>query len=804
MAPIGRDVRHGIRLLRKSPEFTVVALATLALGLGAATAIFSVVDAVLLKPLPFPHADRLLIIWEKNAAQNKSKLLVAGGNFLEWQKQARSLDALAAYQDVHVNLTEGPNGHIDPEELPAQRISAELLPMLGIQPIEGRLFSPGQDQPGVADQALLSYSLWQRRFASDRAITGKAIRLSDKSYVVAGVLPRGFRILDTTADVWIPLGLDPGDPRSTRGRFLTVVARLRSGASLQQARSELDTVGDRLERVDPVLNHGWRPSVFRLQDEFTGDVRRPLLILTGAVGFLLLMACVNVANLLLARGNTRRREIAIRMSVGASRGRIAGQLLEESLLLALTAGALALLLAWGAIALLARFGPATIPRLAEARLDGRLFIFAWGISVVTGVLFGLAPAIQASDEDLGVTLMEGGRGRTATRSGRLLRNSLVVAEVALAVLVLIGAGLLIRSFARLRSVDLGFRPSGLLTLRLPLAGARNASADRRAVFVSQARERVSALPGVGAVAAIDTLPLTDFGSGTTFAVAGQPAPDQRPMTLVRGVTPGYFRIMGLPLLEGRDFNASDSGVSPITIVVSRSLALHFWPHGGAVGSRLVLDPGREAEIVGVVGDVKPTRIQGDEWFTVYGPYTQNAFRTVTLVMRGEVPPRSLISAAERAIRELDPDQPVAAARPMQSVVEDAVADARFNTMLLSVFAQIAIILAAVGVYSVVSYDVSQRTGEIGIRLALGAQRSNVLGLILVQAAILAAIGIAIGLAMAWWLTRLMTGMLYAVEPTDPYVFVAIPVLLGTVVLLSGYLPSRRAMALDPALALRHE
>jgi len=800
---VGRDVRYSARLLRRSPGFTLAALAALALGLGATTAIFSVVDAVLLKPLPFPRADRLLVIWEKN--QNKVKLLVAGGNFLEWQQQTRLLEAAGAFQDVHVNLTEGPNGHLDPEELTAQRISAGLLPLLGVQPVVGRLFRPDEDQPGRTTSALLSDSLWRRRFGADRSIAGKSIRLNDKSYTVVGVLPPGFRVFDTAADVWIPLGMDPGDTRVNHGRFLIVLARMRPGVTLRQERAEMDTIGDRLERADPGLNHGWRPSVFSFRDELVGPVEQPLAVLMGAVGFLLLMACVNVANLLLARGNTRRREISIRMALGASRGRIAGQLLSESLLLSLAGGALGLLLAWGAIALLARLGPASIPRLAEARLDWRLFLFALAVSVATGVLFGLAPAIQGSGAKLNATLIEAGRGRTAARSGRLLRNGLVVVEIALAVLVLIGAGLLIRSFARLRAVDLGFQPSGLLTLRLPLAGARNATAERRIAFLQQAEDRVAALPGVRAVAAVDTLPLTDFGFGTTFAVEGRPVPDEKPMGLVRAVTPGYFRTMGLPLLEGRDFTAADTSQTALTLVVSRGVARRFWPQGGAVGNRLVLDPnGRLAEIVGVVGDVKPETIQGDDWLTLYCPYAQNAFRSMTLVMRSALPPAAVVPAAGRAVHQLDPDQPVADARPMEGVVAQAVAGARFNTVLLALFAQIAFVLAAVGVYGVVAYDVSQRTGEIGIRLALGAQPGDVLRLILTQASALAGLGIAAGLAAAWALTRLMVTMLYGVAPTDTYTFVAIAVLLGAVVLIAGYLPSRRAMALDPAIALRHE
>ena len=768
-----------------------------------ATAIFSVVDAVLLKP-PYPQADRLIVLWEKNPAQNQFKLLVAGGNFLAWREQSHTLDAVAAWQEAHLNLTEGPNGHVDAEELPALRITAGLLPLLGVQPIVGRLFTPEEDRPGRSDTALLSYALW-RRLGADPAIAGKSIRLNDKSYTIVGVLPDGFRVMVSPADVWIPLGMDPADTRSNHRRYLMCVARMRPGVTLPQVRAELAILGDRLERADPELNRGWRPAAYGLRDELSGPVEQPLRVLAGAVGFLLLMACVNVANLLLARGKARRREIAIRMALGAGRRRIVGQLLAESVLLSLAGGVLGLLLAWGAIALVVHLGPASMPRLAEARLDWRLFLFAFAISVASGVLFGLAPAIQGSDSTLHTALLEGGRGRTAARSARLLRNGLVVSEIGLAVLVLIGATLLIRSYARLRGTDLGFQPSGVLTMRLPLAGARNATAPRRIAFLQQAEEKVAALPGVRAVSAVDTLPLGGFGYAATFAVEGRPAPDDKPIGLVRGVTPGYFRTMGLPLLEGRDFNAADTRESPFVMAVSRNVARRFWPQGGAVGSWLVLDPNaRRAEIVGVVGDVKPETIEGDEWLTLYCPYTQNAFLTMTLVMRSALPADAALSSAARAIRQLDGDQPVADPKPMDGVIDGVVASTRFNTVLLTIFAQIAFLLAAVGVYGVVSYDVSQRTAEIGLRVALGAQRGDVLRLVLMQAGALAAGGVAAGLGAAWGLTRLMSTMLYRVAPTDTYTFVAIPVLLGAVVLLAGYLPSRRAMALDPALALRHE
>jgi putative ABC transport system permease protein len=804
MLLLGRDLRHGVRLFWKSPGVTLVSLVALALGMGAATAIFSVADAVLLKPLGFRQPERLLVIWEKNPAQNKFRMFAAAGNFLEWRSQSRVFESIGAFQDVHVNLSGGPNGPIDPEELAAQRVSAGLFPLLGVQPLVGRGFSPEEDQPGRATFAVLSYSLWQRRFAGNRSIAGQTIRLRDQSYTVVGVLPPGVQILDRAADVWIPLGLDASDPRTLRGRFLTVIGRLRPGATLRQAQAELDTVGGRLELADPVLNRGWRPNLLPMREELTGSVRQPLLILMGVVGFLLLIACVNVANLLLARGAARSKEFAVRAALGAGRGRIVFQLLAESLALAAAGGILGLALAWGGIGLLARLGSATIPRIAGARLDWRVFLFALAVSALTGVLFGLVPALRLSAANPQAALIEGGRGSTAACSSRLLRNGLVVSEIALALLVLIGAGLLMRSFVRLRAVDPGFQPANLLTLRLPLSP--NVSIDRRVAFLNRLSGRLAALPGVRSVGAVNNLPLTGLGVGATFAVDGRPTPppEQRPIGLVRGVTPDYFRTMAIPLVSGRFFAESDTAQAPSRIIVNQVLARRFWPRANPIGGRLVLDPeGRIAEIVGVVGDVKPEGLDGDDWPTIYSPYPQTNFNIMVMVVRTAVPFEALASSVERAVHQSDPGQPVAGMRPMDAVIDRAVSTARFHTLVLAVFAQIAFLLAATGIYGVVAYDVSRRTSEIGIRISLGARPRDVLRLILGQCARLALLGISLGLAAAFALTRLMESMLFGVKPTDPYTFAVVSLLLGAVALMAGYLPSRRAMALQPAAALRH-
>jgi putative ABC transport system permease protein len=804
---IAQDLRYGARRLSKAPVFSVLALLALALGMGATTAIFSVVYAVLLKPLPFRAPERLLVIWEKNPAQNRYKLYVAPVNFLEWRRESREMEGMTAFQDIRITLTGGPGGHFDPEELNCQRVTADFLPLLGVQPVAGRAFRAEEDQPGHTNFVLLSHSLWQRRFGGDRTIPGKAIRLRNQTYTVVGVLPPGFSMMTRDVDLWIPLGLTSNDPRSSSSRFLIVIGRLRAGTSQDRARAEMETVGSRLEQAYPALNKGWRPSLFGFESELTGNVRQALWVLLAAVGFLLLMACVNVANLLLAQGADRRKEIAVRTALGAGRGRIVTQLLAESMMLSLSGGILGMLLAGAGVRLMARLGESSIPRLGEAHLDGNLFLFALSVSLATGILFGIAPAWQISSASPNAALSEGGRGGTIGRSGRILRNSLVVGEVALAVLVLIGAGLLVRSFFRLRSVNPGFQPSGLLTMRVPFMGGRNSAPDGRVAFIQQVLARVAVLPGVQSAGGINGLPLTGLGVGSLFALDGRPVPtpEQRPMGLLRSVTPGYFRTMGIPLIAGRLITDADVKSSAPVILVNQTLVRRFWPQGNPLGGRLVLDTdSRTAQVVGVVGDVKPDRVEGEDWPTIYDPYAQAPVQSLNLVVRTSHAPLSLASAVEREVHRMDPDQAVANVRSMDTVVDEAIAGARFNTVLLGIFAVIAFTLAAVGIYGVVSYEVNRRTHELGIRLALGAQQGDVLRLVVGQGARLAAIGIGVGLAAAYALTRLMSSMLFGVKPTDLYTFAAIPVMLGAVALAASYLPARRVMALNPVTALRHE
>jgi putative ABC transport system permease protein len=777
----------------------------LALGIGATTAIFSVVDAVLWKPLPFRDPGRLLAIWEKSPAQNKSRLFVPAANFWRWREQSHTVEGMAALRDTRLNLTAGPNGRIEPEEVRVERVSVELFPLLGVQAIAGRTFRPEEDQPGRSNFALLSHSLWTRTFGADPGIAGKSVVLGGQSYTVVGVLPTGFAILDPAVDVWLPLGIAQGDTRQAVARTLMVVGRLKPGVGLEQARAELDAIGGALERQNPTLNTGWRPSLFWLREELVGKVERPLLVLMAAVGFLLLMACTNIANLLLARGAARRTEMAVRTAMGATRERVVWQLLAESLLLALAGGTLGLLLARLGVVALGRLAAESVPRLGEVRLDARLFLFALGVSVLSGVLFGIAPALHMARGDLNPALREGGRSGTTGRAGRRIRSVLVVAEVGLAVMILIGAGLLIRSFVRLRSANPGFQAPGVLTFRLPVAGGRNTQPERRIAFFKQVEERMGSLPGVRNVGSVNTLPLNGLGVGDMFAVAGQPLPppNLRLMGLLRSATPHYFEVMGIRLVAGREFTTADTADKPLVAVIGQAAARRLWPGADPIGGRVILATGRTPEVVGVVADVKADRIDGEDWPTMYIPYPQMPTSSMTVAVR-TAGPATQASAVVRAIHELDPEQPVADVRPMDSVLEESLAESRFNTVLLGVFAAVAFVLAAFGIYGVMAYEVSDRSHEMGIRMALGAQPRDVLRLILRQAAGLTAAGIVLGLGGAFALTRLMSSMLYGVKSSDALTFAAISLLLGLVAMAASYAPSRRAMILDPVATLRRE
>jgi putative ABC transport system permease protein len=801
------NLRYGLRLLRKSPGFTLVTVIALALGIGANSAIFSVVDSVLLRPLPFPEPDRLIILWEKNPAYDLYRMFVSPANFLEWRAQSDSFERMAAVRPGRMSLTGGPGSRIDPEELAVEHVSANLFSVLGVQPVVGRAFLKDEEQPGKNNTVLLSHRLWQRRFGGDRSIPGRKIVLTNQPYTVAGVLPPGFSLLDRTVEAWIPIALNPTDSGSSN-RTLIVIGRLRPDASLEQARREMEQIGGRLEIADPKSNRGWRPSLFPLHEQLVGSTRRPLLILSGAVALLLIIACANVANLQLSRAASRYREIAIRTAMGASRAQIVFQLLVESVVLSLAGGLAGLALAWAGIRVLLALAPASLPRLAGTTLNVRVLAFTFAVSVLAGVIFGLAPAIEASKTNLHQGLRDGGRGGTAGRASRTLRNVLVLSEIALAVMVMIGAALLLQSFVRMRSAGPGFDTANLLTARVPLAGGRNSAEDRRIAFFREIVDRAAALPGVRGAAAVNALPLTGLNVGATFTIEGRPlpSPDQKPLALVRSVTPGYFRLMGIPLLAGRYFTLADTGQSPPVAIISHSAARRFWPDGGAIGSHILPELSKRfpVEVVGIVGDVCADRVGSDPWPTLYEPHSQAPAIAMTLVVRTAKATGAMGATLEREVRSLDPLQPVSDVRTMEQVLAGSLSGAKFNASLLAIFASAAYLLAAVGIYGVVSYQVTERTQEIGIRMALGADGSEIRRMILRQGGQLTAAGVVLGLAGAFALTRFMSTLLYEVKPADPATFAGIALGLGAVAMLACYLPSRRASALQPLTALRHE
>lgn len=799
-----QDLRFGVRMLGKNPGFAVVAILTLALGIGANTAIFSVVNALLLRPLPYPDAERLVWVEEVSRKTNESQA-AWGAHFLAWQAQSQTLAGITAIDGGTRTLT----GAGEPERVEVGQVSAGCLSVFGVQPLPGgRNFSATEDAPGGARVALLSHGLWQQRFGSRPEIVGRSVTLNDADFTVIGVLPADFRFF-YRFDVWVPLALDPQQQLAGERRYYgTTVARLKPGVSLEQAQVEMDAVQQRYELTRP--NERARiecqTRLVPLQEHFLGARRRPLLVLLGAVGLVLLIACANVANLLLARAVTRRKELAVRAALGASRLRLVRQLLTECLLLAGAGGTAGLLLAYWLAGLLgslnstATFGE--LGRLAAITIDPRVFGFALLISCLTGLLFGLLPALQLSRPDLNGSLKEGGRGGSFHGSG--LRNALMVSEVALALVLLIGAGLLIRSFVNLLNVDPGYRAENLLTARLALP-PRYPDNTRHVQFYEQVLQRLAALPGVTAVGATSHLPLTGYNMGSTLRVEGRtPPPGERePGAPVARVNPDYFRTMGIALRSGRFFTDGDTDGAPTVALLSETLARKLFPNEEPLGKRLAVG-GLNTTIIGVVNDIRYTGLDGEVEQAVYLSYRQLPRAGMALVIRGTVEPASLAPALRNAIHEIDPALPLYDVLPMNERLSNSVAARRFNLLLLGGFAALALVLAGVGVYGVIAYVVTGRTHEVGIRLALGAQRGDVLRLFIKQGMTQVLFGVALGLLGAFALTRVMTSLLFGVNANDPLTFAGVALLLSLIALLACYLPARRAANVDPLTALRHE
>jgi putative ABC transport system permease protein len=801
-----QDVRYGIRLLFKHRGVSLVAVAALALGIGANTAIFSVVNALILRPLPYPNAERLAFLheWSKQI----DNMSVAYPNFLDWRAQNTSFDYLAASNFQAYNMT----GEGEPERLVGANVSADLFRVLGVQPALGRAFTAEDDRPGAERVAVIGHSLWQQRFGGDPGLIGRALTLNGQSYTVVGVLPQGMRPYPQfgaqKTQLWTPIGL-LADNYSNRENHpgIYVAGLLKPGATVEQAQADMAAIARRLSEQYPNSNRNLEVRVQSLHERVVGDTRTPLFVLLGAVGFVLLIACANVANLLLARAAARAREIAVRAALGAGRVRLIRQLLAESVVLALAGGILGVLLAYWGITLLLAAAPANVPRLEEVRIDTTVLGFTALLALLTGVFFGLVPALQASTPDLHDTLKDSIRGTTGGRSR--LRHILVVTEVSLALVLLIGAGLLIRSFWHLSNASPGFSADNVLTVQLVLPASQYPDASAQRGFYNRLMPRLASLPGVTGADMIVPLPLGGGGWQTGFWIEGRPAPDlgEYPSTDIARVSPSYFRTMGIPLLRGRAFTEQDHENAPLVAIVDERLAKDYFPGEDPVGKRLQFGPLNSpvfVEIVGVVGHVKNYGVEADSRVETYFPYLQSPVPPITLMLRTSGDPLSIASGVRNEVLAVDANLPVFNIRTMASLVNDSVASRRLTAILLTVFAAVALVLAAVGIYGVMSYAVAQRTHEIGIRMALGAPQGSVLRLVVRQGMTLAGIGLAIGLAAAFGVTRWMETMLYNVSATDPGIYAGIAALIALIALAASYVPARRAARVDPLVALRYE
>ena len=809
MGTILQDIRYGFRMLLRRPAFTVVAIATLALGIGANTAIFNVVNAVLMRTLPYHEPERLVALWETNAQQGQDvndRNEVAMGNFLDWRAQASAFDEIAALSYSSVNLT----GVGEPERIQGAVVTTNLFSVLGVQPAPGRPFRAEEEKPESPRTVIVSHGLWQRRFGSDPELVGKTLTLNGNPVAVVGIMPPGFDLefpITRPVDMWMPMRIAASNT-DRQSHYLYVVGRLRQGVQLDQAQAEMNVLVGQLQQQYPKTNSGRGANVVALHQQLVGNVQPYLRLLFAAVGFVLLIACANVASLLLARVNDRHKEIAIRMAIGASRWRVIRQLLTESIVLSSLGGLSGLFLAYWGTDLLVALTPPEVPRLGEVGL--RIPVFAWtlGISIITGVLFGLAPAIGASKPDLTESLKEGGRSIAGSGRGRL-RNLLVVSEIALALMLLIGAGLMIRSFARLQRVSPGFDSNHLLTMNISLPLQKYRENQQINSFFDRLLEGVRSVPGVESVGGIDPLPLGGSDGTTGFVVEGAPprAVGDRPEVGQRTITSDYFITMRIPVLKGRAFAGTDLEKAPRVVIINHALANRFWPNEEAIGKRLgfrAKEPQVWHEVIGIVGNVKHRRLDADPKPELYFPYSQYPGSFMTLVARTTSEPAHATSAIRNQVLALDPDQPVFDIKTMDERLSRSIAVSRFIMLMLGLFATLSTLLAGVGIYGLVAYTVSQRTHEIGIRMALGADAADVVKLTLGSGLKLVVTGVGAGVAGAFAVTRLMQSLLFEVSPTDSLTFVVISLILAVVALAACFVPARRATKVDPMVALRYE
>jgi putative ABC transport system permease protein len=833
MTSLLQDLRFGLRMLIKNPIFALIAIVTLALGIGANTAIFSVVDAVLLRPLPYPEANRLVFLWSTMNSQGVPLSSSALPDYQGWRDRNQVFDGLAAFYNGDFNLSSAGS---PPELIQGAYITSNLFQVLKISPSLGRLFSNEEEQFGRNHVVLLSYGLWQRRFAGDANILGRDIKLGGESYTVAGVMPRGLPFFDNLPEVelWTPMSFAPNDNMATRNNhFINIVGRLKPGVTAEQAQQDARAIAKTMYEESPAeIDLG--ALVVPVQEQIAGDSRTGLLVLLGAVAFVLLVACVNVANLLLARASAREKELAIRASLGASRARIVRQVIIECLPLGLIGGLLGLLLAVWGIDLLSSLLPASLPRGNPIGVNSRALLFTFGLALVTIFIFGLLPALQAAKADLREALNEGGRSGIGSHKQGRMRRLLVIAEVALALVLLVASGLMVRSFIKLRQVDVGFTEHNVLTLRVPLPEAKYPTPKTAddpqdpagLVFYEQLLERIRSSPGVSSATAATLLPLgAGQGWGKFLSVDGQAADsiDKVPLVRFALVSPDYFGTLGIPLRQGRSFTTDDKSTSQPVAIISETLAHRFFPNENPLGKTIWMGPPENLLppealtlvnrfprrlIVGVVSDVKGGSLNQPTPALVYAPLTQHRregwSNNLMLAVQTSTTPDALTSAIREQVRALDPDQPVTSVRTMDQLLNRTLSGAKFGLLLFGLFAGLALVLAAIGIYGVMATAVTQRTHEIGLRMALGAQKRDVLRLIIGEGMLLVLVGVLAGLASAVALTRLMATLLFGVSATDPMTLALITLLLAAVALLACYLPARRATKVDPMVALRYE
>lgn len=819
MSALSQDLRYGFRVMRKSPGFVIIAVLALALGTGTNTAIFSLVNALLLRPISYENPDRLAMVWEKSVKRGFGQIPTSLSNFTDLRTGNETFEDLGAFTDSSFNLT----GAAEPEKVMGVRVTASLLSLLGRQPLKGRLFLEGEDQPQASHVLILSHHLWQRGFGSNANLVGQTVALNGESYTVVGVMPPDFKFPPTfsatvassayttpNADLWVPLMIEAvPPPRDVRALYM--IGRLKPGVTATAAQAEMNVIASRLQKEYPAADADMEVDVIPLQQQVTGDVRPALLVLFGAVGCVLLIACANVANLLLAKASGRQKEVAVRIALGATRFRIIRQLLTESMLLSIAGGLLGSIIGILAVRQLIAFAPSSLPMPDQVGIDGRVLLFTLFLAVFTSFIFGLAPALQASKSDLNETLKEGGRGNSGSAKQNRVRSLLVIVEVALALVLLIGAGLMIKSFVRLQNVNPGFNPENLITLELQLPQNKYGEKAQQAAFQQQLVQRLAEVPGVQSAGAVNNLPFsgTELNNGVT--IEGRPPvanANERPRAFFRDISPNYFQAMGIPLRQGRSFADSDNKDAPAVVIINEAAARRFYPNEDPLGKRFKRGRAESQNpwvmVVGIVGGVSHTTLGLPSQPEVYLPFQQNPDATITLVARTKSDPRALAAAVRREVSAVDKDLPVSNIKFMDEIVAGSVSQPRVYALLLGIFAALALVLAAIGIYGVISYSVTQRTHEIGIRMALGAPAKNVLALIIKQGMALALVGIFLGLLVSLALTRVLASQLYGVSSTDPATFTAISLLLMLVAIIACYIPALRATKVDPMIAVRCE